>query len=37
MAKTRPTYDELFELYQMMQEYYPDRLREIVEIIWEEE
>jgi len=37
MAKTRPTYDELFELYQMIQEYYPDQLREIVEIIWEEE
>jgi len=37
MAKTRPTYDELFELYQMMQEYYPDQLREIEEITQEEE
>ena len=37
MAKTRLTYDELFELYQMMQEYYPDQLREIEEIIQEEE
>lgn len=33
MAETRPTYDELFELYQMLQDYYPSTFEEIMEMI----
>ena len=29
MAKPRPTYDELFEIYQLLEDYYPDQLRQI--------
>jgi len=33
MAQTRRTYDELFEIVWMMEDYYPDQFREIIEMI----
>jgi len=33
MAQTRRTYDELFEIVWMMEDYYPDQFRQIIEMI----
>jgi hypothetical protein len=30
---SRPTYDELFEIYQLLEDYFPDQFREIKEFI----
>ena len=37
MAKTYPTYDELFEIVVMLQDYYPDQYRQIIDDLAEEE